>query len=447
MRLLTIIILLILTLTVFTQVDTIFTELRGIEDSLAQTQLFYRKNYTISDSLYHIYSNNIYHFDVANNIDTFFLADFFEDYSPSLYNGISVEDYEFWDSDPAKYIYGGLRTTTIDNTPYISRFDVENVFSWWGGIVLNIEISRQNDSLVYASINDQLIVSVNGGFDWTFDTVSPGKYELMSISPFDDQILFSLGSPFVNDGLWKSVDGGASYYLVDSTQSRDSHRSKIYFDPDSLHLYAVNFTYPSGYNLLVSDNAGENWNIFYTDTASLNLAIDNQQSGLLYLSIGAQIKVSSDYGATFSDFASLNRPVIGMYKKLGTDLLYAATEKDIYEISPVSITSIKSLPVAIEPGSQQVAEDFVLYQNYPNPFNSQTTIKFYLTRASDIRLEIYNLLGQRVRTLVDGRKLAGNHQTVWDGRNDQGHQASSGIYFYRQTGEKYRQQKRMLLLR
>jgi hypothetical protein len=446
MRLLTIIFSFILTFDAFAKVDTTFSELRGLDDSLGQTHLFYRKTYTISDSFGYLYSNSIYHFDVANIIDTFFLADVFEDY-PSSFSGISVEDYEFWDNDPAKFIYGGLRSTSIDNTPYISRFDIENVFSWWGGITTNIEISRQNDSLVYASIYEQLIVSNDGGFNWTFDTVSSGKYELISISPFDDQVFFFLGIPFMNDGLWKSVNGGATYYLVDSTQSVNSNRSKIYFDPDSLHLYAVNYTNPSGYNVLTSSDVGENWNILYTDTASLNLAVDNQQSGLLYLSIDSQIKVSSDYGATFSDFATLNRPVIGMYKKPGTDLLYVATEKNIYEISAGSITSIKSLPVTIEPGSQPVPEGFVLYQNYPNPFNSGTTIEFYLPQTAEIKIEIYNLLGQKVWTLWQGRHPAGQYQLRWDGTDEMGREVASGVYIYRVQTKDFVQSRKMLFLK
>ena len=446
MRFLKIIVVLTMTFPAFTQVDTTFSELRGLDDSLGQTHLFYRKSYTISDSFGYLYSNSIYHFDVANNIDTFFLADVFEEY-PALFFGISVEDYEFWDNDPAKFIYGGLRSTSIDNTPYLSRFDMENVFGCPGGITTNIEISRQNDSLVYASIYEQLIVSTDGGFNWTFDTVSSSKYELMSISPFNDQILFSLGIPFMNDGLWKSVDGGATYYLVDSTRSRGSYRSNIYFDPDSLHLYAVNFTYPTGYNLLISDNVGESWNILLTDTSSLKLAIDNKISGLIYLSIGSRIKASSDYGNTFIDFATLSRPVVGMYKKPGTRLLYAATKKEIYETLQGSIISIKSLPVVIEPGTQPVPEDFVLNQNYPNPFNSGTTIEFYLPQNSEIKIEIYNLLGQRVRTLWQGRQSMGQHQLRWDGKDDAGLAVSSGVYIYRLKTDYWQQTKKLVLIR
>jgi flagellar hook assembly protein FlgD len=68
--------------------------------------------------------------------------------------------------------------------------------------------------------------------------------------------------------------------------------------------------------------------------------------------------------------------------------------------------------------------------NYPNPFNDQTTIRFKVRRAHHVKIQIYNLLGQLVRTLVDAPRDAGEHEVVWDGRNSDRMQIASGIYFY-----------------
>jgi len=75
--------------------------------------------------------------------------------------------------------------------------------------------------------------------------------------------------------------------------------------------------------------------------------------------------------------------------------------------------------------------NFGLSESYPNPFNPSTHITFTLPRATHITLEIYNLLGQRVRTLVEGVKEAGPHAVVWDGRDEFGKTLPSGIYLYR----------------
>jgi len=70
-----------------------------------------------------------------------------------------------------------------------------------------------------------------------------------------------------------------------------------------------------------------------------------------------------------------------------------------------------------------------LEQNYPNPFNPTTTIKFSLPKPSRVEIFVVNVLGQRVRTLIDANIKAGFHQTVWDGKNDFGNDVGSGIYF------------------
>ncbi len=74
---------------------------------------------------------------------------------------------------------------------------------------------------------------------------------------------------------------------------------------------------------------------------------------------------------------------------------------------------------------------FVLEQNFPNPFNAETHIRFRLMRTSDVNLSVYNLLGQKIRTVISKDLSPGEHVVVWDGRNDDGDDVSSGVYFYR----------------
>jgi hypothetical protein len=85
---------------------------------------------------------------------------------------------------------------------------------------------------------------------------------------------------------------------------------------------------------------------------------------------------------------------------------------------------------------------FSLSQNYPNPFNASTIIEFYLPEAGDVRLELYNVLGQKLGTLVDGRLESGNHSVTWNSGD-----LTSGIYFYRLKSGNLSETKRMLLLR
>ena len=90
---------------------------------------------------------------------------------------------------------------------------------------------------------------------------------------------------------------------------------------------------------------------------------------------------------------------------------------------------------------------FALGQNRPNPFNPTTVIEYVLPESAPVKLEVYNLLGQVVRTLVDGEQVAGRYSVVWDGRDDLGREVATGIYFYRLSAGKFHAVRRMALVR
>ncbi len=90
---------------------------------------------------------------------------------------------------------------------------------------------------------------------------------------------------------------------------------------------------------------------------------------------------------------------------------------------------------------------FALEQNYPNPFNPGTTIRFGLPQPARVSLAVYNLLGERIRTLVNGQVSAGFHEIAWDGRDEAGRSVSSGVYLYRLETEGFSKAVKMLLLR
>ncbi len=91
--------------------------------------------------------------------------------------------------------------------------------------------------------------------------------------------------------------------------------------------------------------------------------------------------------------------------------------------------------------------DITLSQNYPNPFNPETVIEFALPETESVKLEIFNLMGRTIATLVDGRENAGYHKVRWNGLNQNGMSASSGIYFYRLRAGDQIISKKMILLR
>ena len=93
-----------------------------------------------------------------------------------------------------------------------------------------------------------------------------------------------------------------------------------------------------------------------------------------------------------------------------------------------------------------ILSNFHLSQNYPNPFNPETEINFQILNEERVTLVIYNLLGQKIRTLIDTQMATGYHTIKWDGRNNVGNTVVSGIYLYViQTG-KFFDVKKMVLM-
>ena len=112
------------------------------------------------------------------------------------------------------------------------------------------------------------------------------------------------------------------------------------------------------------------------------------------------------------------------------------------------VAATPSPPTAIvEEHTSTRPQSFALEQNYPNPFNSETAIRFALSTSEEVELAIFNLAGQKVAVLVDGRRLAGVYAVRWDGRDDGGRGLASGIYLYRLRAGQEVETRKLVLLR
>lgn len=105
----------------------------------------------------------------------------------------------------------------------------------------------------------------------------------------------------------------------------------------------------------------------------------------------------------------------------------------------------EDIPAAKTTG--ELPEGFALNQNYPNPFNPTTNISFVLPEAKEVRLEIYNVRGQRVARLLDQAMSAGEHTIEWNGTTDGGSHVASGVYFYRISAGGFTDTRKMTLLK
>lgn len=138
-------------------------------------------------------------------------------------------------------------------------------------------------------------------------------------------------------------------------------------------------------------------------------------------------------------------PLTRVVDSLYTCFVPSATERIPEGYFLVKETSGKIIQRTLGTSSQPV--EFIVYQNYPNPFNSTTTILFDIAQPSEGEVAIFNILGQRVRTLYSGTFPAGRIARQWDGTNEYGVRVSSGVYFYRIKIPTQVVTKKMLYLR
>jgi len=127
---------------------------------------------------------------------------------------------------------------------------------------------------------------------------------------------------------------------------------------------------------------------------------------------------------------------VGFTDELGEMDITPAIQRGFLSIGSVGVESDYRLPNA-----------FSISQNYPNPFNSSTSIEFSLPYAGPVRLEVFDIMGRKVATLIDDVSNPGAYAIQWRGRDDGGNGVPSGVYFYRLSAGGFVEMKRMLLLK
>jgi hypothetical protein len=120
---------------------------------------------------------------------------------------------------------------------------------------------------------------------------------------------------------------------------------------------------------------------------------------------------------------------------------------DRFEIAKDAFQWLKMGPTNDDFTSAPTPTTYGLAQNYPNPFNPATTIGYSMKEKGVVTLKVYNVAGQLVRTLVDGVKDAGSYKATWDGKNNAGVAAASGVYLYKMNTRGFAHTKKMVLLR
>jgi hypothetical protein len=240
--------------------------------------------------------------------------------------------------------------------------------------------------------------------------------------------------------LWTNGEVNSEYFLVENRQKKGYDS---YLPSSGLLIWHID------------ENASDNnhqWYPGYTDSGHHKVALG--QADNLW-----ELEKKLDYGDPGDPYPGsfLNRNFKSSSSPNSRS--YAGGETYVFVTNIFNTDSIITCDFGVSPTGvenqeepKNLPEDFTLGQNYPNPFNPSTSIQFRVgslefTEPVHITLTIYNILGQRVKTLVNEDRLPGEYSVVWNGKDEEGKEVTSGIYFYRLKSEKFEKSMKMTLLR
>ncbi|MBN2356119.1 T9SS type A sorting domain-containing protein [candidate division KSB1 bacterium] len=278
-----------------------------------------------------------------------------------------------------------------DTSAIATKIRVDHRLYAWsdkGFLIVKFDVINQNDTTVDPYISFQMAPQTGGSYG--------------------DEMLDWDGEM----GLGYSYKTGAygGYKLL--SQNATSFRSMFYSD------YSQSNTFPD--NLMWNEMIATE-NTAYPFDATSDGSMNHLNAGQVSLAPG-----ESAHYILFIGFATT-------LEGLKAQTLEAQAIHDVY-FAPTGVETFADLP-----------ETFMLGHNYPNPFNPSTTIPFVLERATPVKLDVYNLRGQLVRSIFDGRLQAGSYEMIWDGRDQNGLTVVSGLYLYRLQTDAQSQTGKMVL--
>jgi hypothetical protein len=177
----------------------------------------------------------------------------------------------------------------------------------------------------------------------------------------------------------------------------------------------------------------------------------NQKKELKVNACGLSLGSHSRNGKISSLLAAEDKAYVNLVPDEKMDLYFSAKGEPgdglVRDFILVSRGYYEKLQDSYPPATTSAPKEFALFDNYPNPFNPNTEITYSLPQDAKVNLTIYNLLGEKVKTLADEYQTAGYKTVPWDGTDENGEVVSSGVYFYRLSAGNFTQAKKMILIK
>ncbi|MFH2032041.1 MAG: T9SS type A sorting domain-containing protein [Bacteroidota bacterium] len=229
---------------------------------------------------------------------------------------------------------------------------------------------------------------------------------------------------FIISGKYRKSDGNGQLWLLRTDQYGDTLWTKTYGGDNSEWARSMALTHDGGFIMAgVTESFGNGfWDVWILRTDSLGNELWSKTFGDSYPDEAYSIQQTYDGGYI----------IAGIYTDLSPE---KSRDGYLIRLAPETITTVKE-NVNTDPKS------FQLSQNYPNPFNPKTVIKFQVPSSKFVKLQIHDLLGREVQTLIDAPMLAGKHEVTFNGSG-----LPSGVYIYTLKVNEFSQSRKMLLLK
>jgi photosystem II stability/assembly factor-like uncharacterized protein len=328
-----------------------------------------------------------------------------------------------------------LKTTDGGENWSVEQYSDENVFL--RGIYFL-------DSLkgFAGGVPGQFLETTDGGTTWERAYIDSGtfaQFPVVDFNFYNKLYGFACGGRFDIAGvIWRTTNEGASWTPIDPQYSPPDEVWDIHFF-DSLNVMGIGGD-PDffGVGIMRSTDAGNSWVYFEIGVygQALNVSFRTENEGWAVVPISERFVATYDYGVTWLDYIAPDSSKL--YEIVFTDSLtgYAVGEEGVivkYKYQAPSSDSEEFSPTV---------SDFILHQNFPNPFNPITTISYNLSEPGQVSLNVYNLLGTHIVTLLQEYKSSGNHSVVWNAKDE-----PSGVYYYQFIVNGKLATRKMLLLK
>ena len=299
------------------------------------------------------------------------------------------------------------------------------------------EIVIDSNDNIFINTRTGIIHSYDNGVTWALDSTFY-IHETYKLNIDNDNNLYvslksGLGTE-IESGLFKSIDQGVTWQYLSFYM--DSHVKTAF--PTDNNVYAL-----SNYKLYISDDSGNSWNSINEQVPRTfeDLEVDNNDQ-LYALPFNGGI-----YRYNKQDSIWMHIIDTGITDSLITCLAFDSSNVAFVGTENGYIFKNASPTTSLSSFKDNILHRYYLKQNYPNPFNSITVIRYNLLQSNNVKLIVYNMHGQKVKTLVNYYQTPGKYNVKWYGKDEAGNIVSSGFYFYQITVDKVRFYRKMLLLK